>query len=577
MDTMGRLYTMTDLAANAPIISTTTYGPANQMLTMNGASNTLYESRTYNSMLQLTQLSAQVVNSAESTWVSVNYNYPSSNNNGKIASQTDNISGEQVLYTYDALNRLATAAATSNAWAQSYSYDGFGNLLVQNQYGSAPYYSASPNPTTNQLGSVDANGNTTSYINSSNVSIALTYDVKNRLNTVGGYQGPQYSYAPGNKRVWRGLWTSGTLTTDEVTFWSVSGQKLATYQLSVNGGVINDSSSAPVLVATQTGTNYYFGRKLIKNSTWYGYVAADRLGSIGKFYPYGQEKPSATTNGTEKFTGYFRDAETGLDYADQRFHNPGTGRFLTPDLFQNSAGPTDPGSWNRYAYTRGDPVNRVDPSGLYDLVVDGSQQDDNDGSQNIGENWGCPPQPSNGLTPIYGLCYAPAVEVPEGPIEAPSIPTTIALVAGTTPCYSQLPAQIWGGPLIPAVLDDSLDVLNQSGQVIGSAQINEVLTPMNQAASRAGCPTGTTPSGNQCIGEPVIGDFNDQHATLNGATQIWYQTFNVVYNGVTYNSLAVSVFNTSPSSTIVIDETPYSVWLNGNNSYQNGKPIKCGQ
>ena len=276
------------------------------------------------------------------------------------------ISGEQVLYTYDALNRLATAAATSNAWAQSYSYDGFGNLLVQNQYGSAPYYSASPNPTTNQLGSVDANGNTTSYINSSNVPIALTYDVKNRLNTVGGYQGPQYSYAPGNKRVWRGLWTSGTLTTDEVTFWSVSGQKLATYQLSVNGGVINDSSSAPVLVATQTGTNYYFGRKLIKNSTWYGYVAADRLGSIGKYYPYGQEKPSATTNGTEKFTGYFRDAESGLDYADQRYHNPGTGRFLTPDPYMASVGPADPGSWNRYAYTRGDPVNRYDRLGLQD-------------------------------------------------------------------------------------------------------------------------------------------------------------------------------------------------------------------
>lgn len=25
--------------------------------------------------------------------------------------------------------------------------------------------------------------------------------------------------------------------------------------------------------------------------------------------------PSATTNGTEKFTGYFRDAESGNDYA----------------------------------------------------------------------------------------------------------------------------------------------------------------------------------------------------------------------------------------------------------------------
>ena len=34
-------------------------------------------------------------------------------NNGKIISQTDNISGEQVVYAYDALNRLASATAGS--------------------------------------------------------------------------------------------------------------------------------------------------------------------------------------------------------------------------------------------------------------------------------------------------------------------------------------------------------------------------------------------------------------------------------------------------------------------------------
>ena len=42
------------------------------------------------------------------------------------------------------------------------------------------------------------------------------------------------------------------------------------------------------------------------------------------------------------------------------------GRFLSADPYVNSAGPTEPGSWNRYAYTRGDPTNRVDPEGLDD-------------------------------------------------------------------------------------------------------------------------------------------------------------------------------------------------------------------
>ena len=32
---------------------------------------------------------------------------------------------------------------------------------------------------------------------------------------------------------------------------------------------------------------------------------------------------------------------------------------MTPDPYAASGGPSDPGSWNRYAYTRGDPVNRT--------------------------------------------------------------------------------------------------------------------------------------------------------------------------------------------------------------------------
>jgi len=69
-------------------------------------------------------------------------------------------------------------------------------------------------------------------------------------------------------------------------------------------------------------------------------------------------------------TGYFRDAETGLDYADQRYHQPGVGRFLTADPYVSSAGPTNPGTWNRYAYVGGDPVNFKDPTGRIQCLSD---------------------------------------------------------------------------------------------------------------------------------------------------------------------------------------------------------------
>ena len=365
-DTMGRLNTMTDLAAQSSIITGATYGPSNELLIMNGL---VYETRSYNSMLQLTGVANNVVD--------MGYVYSSTQNNGKIISQIDAISGETVQYTYDALNRLASATATNGSWGQSYAYDGFGNLTDQNvTAGSAPSYSTGYDA--NNHGScVDGNGNNTCQVDGA--GHGFVYDVENRPITLGnGIVNPpfRYSYAPGNRRVWRGLFTSGNLTTDEVTFWGVNGQKLAVYQLTYTNLTTPPTQANWVWYASQTGTNYYFGRKLIKNAS--GYVGADRLGSIGKFYPWGQEKPSATTNGTEKFTGYFRDSETGLDYADNRYHNPGTGRFMTPDPSMSSMAPRNPLSWNRYAYVLGDPVNLVDKNGLATLDESGCSGDDED-------------------------------------------------------------------------------------------------------------------------------------------------------------------------------------------------------
>jgi RHS repeat-associated protein len=55
----------------------------------------------------------------------------------------------------------------------------------------------------------------------------------------------------------------------------------------------------------------------------------------------------------------------GLDYADQRYYASAYGRFNTPDPYIAAAkganDPSTPGSWNRYAYVQGDPVNGYDP------------------------------------------------------------------------------------------------------------------------------------------------------------------------------------------------------------------------
>ena len=58
----------------------------------------------------------------------------------------------------------------------------------------------------------------------------------------------------------------------------------------------------------------------------------DRLGSVGKYYPYGEERGGGNPpNDQVKFATYTRDSGTGLDYADQRYYASTFGRFMTPD------------------------------------------------------------------------------------------------------------------------------------------------------------------------------------------------------------------------------------------------------
>lgn len=149
------------------------------------------ETRTYNSMGQLTQLTG-------TGGVSIQYNYASAGaNNGQMASQVQ--SGETITYQYDSLKRLSSATS-SQGWGQGFSYDGFGNLTAKNALsGNPPVGSYGVDASTNRLtgASYDANGNQLSapygYVNAA-------YDVANRLTTATLNGTANYEYDPSNKR-----------------------------------------------------------------------------------------------------------------------------------------------------------------------------------------------------------------------------------------------------------------------------------------------------------------------------------------------------------------------------------------
>jgi RHS repeat-associated protein len=79
-------------------------------------------------------------------------------------------------------------------------------------------------------------------------------------------------------------------------------------------------------------------------------------------------------------TGQERDAETGLDYFGARYMSSAQGRFTSPDGPFNDQDPSDPQSWNLYAYTRNNPLIFVDPNGRECVTLDsGAKGDDGQG------------------------------------------------------------------------------------------------------------------------------------------------------------------------------------------------------
>ena len=86
-----------------------------------------YSERAGNPLSQLTRITV----AGGSTYADLEYRYSASQNNGRITQLKNWVSGEEVNYQYDALQRLSSAATTGSEWGHNFSYDGFGNKTVR--------------------------------------------------------------------------------------------------------------------------------------------------------------------------------------------------------------------------------------------------------------------------------------------------------------------------------------------------------------------------------------------------------------------------------------------------------------
>jgi RHS repeat-associated protein len=82
----------------------------------------------------------------------------------------------------------------------------------------------------------------------------------------------------------------------------------------------------------------------------------------------------------KQFTGYERDNETNLDFAQARMYGNSLGRFTSPDPTLLSVNGFNPQSWNRYVYVMNNPYLYTDPLGLWALRFDAVYKKDKDGN-----------------------------------------------------------------------------------------------------------------------------------------------------------------------------------------------------
>ncbi len=64
-----------------------------------------------------------------------------------------------------------------------------------------------------------------------------------------------------------------------------------------------------------------------------------------------------------QFTGKERDQETGLDWFTTRYFSGAQGRFTSADIPLAGQRPSDPQTWNLFAYASNNPLSRLDPTG----------------------------------------------------------------------------------------------------------------------------------------------------------------------------------------------------------------------
>ncbi len=262
------------------------------------------------------------------------------------------------------MNRLQSAEEkvnTSTTWKQTFTYDRYGNrrfdaantttLAASNNITNPTIDTATNRFSSGQNYTYDKDGNLTGDASGNQ----FLYDAENHQKEVKNSSNQTvglYVYDGEGKRVKK------ISSTETVIFvYDGGGQLVAEYSTQ-----LAQTPQVSYLTTDHLGSPRVITNQLGAVTTRKDYMAfGEETYTTQRTSSLNYDNQSETRKG---YTGYEKDDESGLDFAQARYYNSKHGRFTSVDPLTASANVKNPQTFNRYSYVLNSPYKFTDPLGL---------------------------------------------------------------------------------------------------------------------------------------------------------------------------------------------------------------------
>lgn len=287
-------------------------------------------------------------------------------NDGRTA-QLSNGASVLATYAYDGNGRIASASGQFGPAAATrgiaYAFNNLGNLLTLNDGGAKALTYPANSSQVSAVGGQAYTYTQRGLVQSDGVN-TLGYDARGHLTSAvtpgGAYQ---YAYDHEGKRT-RKTAPSGAKT---YYLYDAGGRLIAETDGTATLREYVWLGSRPVMMVVPAAgataeQRYYVHVDHTETPVRLTNAAGATVWAWNRS-PFGADAAAGSVTFNLRMPGQYHDAETGYHYNWKRYYNPRTGRYLQPDPLGEAAG------ISAYTYAAGDPVGRVDPTGLESVTL----------------------------------------------------------------------------------------------------------------------------------------------------------------------------------------------------------------